>query len=250
MGVGDEQQAVKQAVTGGLRLLAQAVVEMFRSENGGDWQQVGGPSMLVYCANSSGAQWVKVVQLSDGATLLNEELYEGFDRTFRSDGRAAQAAFHTMEFAGWVGGFCFARDTEAQQFANAVLASCPKGTAGPAGPPPAPARPAPLPSPAVLPSSPPRGPAAAPPAPHFGWDETNGFSVRNLRGGVLNLNPKPKPKPNPNPDPNPNPRQLVPSDFKWGAAAPFATASHPIGAQHARVWARVRVRDEGKGVRG
>ena len=85
-----------------------------------------------------------------------------------------------MEFDGWVGGFCFARDTEAHQFVNDVLASCPKGTAGPAGPPPAPARPAPLPSPVALPSPPPRAPPAAPPAPHFGWDETNGLSVRSL----------------------------------------------------------------------
>ena len=165
LGVGDEHARAQEALSGGLQLLAQAAVKMFRSDNGGGWQEAGGPGMLVYCANSSGLQWMKVVQLSDGATLLNEELYEDFNRTYSSDSRAAQMAFHTMEFDGWVGGFCFARDAEAQQFANAVPASCPKGTGGSAGPPPAPARPGP-PAPAAPPAPPaPPGRPAAPPAP-------------------------------------------------------------------------------------
>ena len=162
LGVGDEHARAQEALSGGLQLLAQAAVKMFRSDNGGGWQEAGGPGMLVYCANSSGLQWMKVVQLSDGATLLNEELYEDFNRTYSSDSRAAQMAFHTMEFDGWVGGFCFARDAEAQQFASAVPTSCPKGTGGPAGPPPAPSRPGP-PAPAAPPAPP--GRPAAPPAP-------------------------------------------------------------------------------------
>ena len=95
LAVGDEHARAQEALSGGLQLMAQAVVKMFRSDNGGGWQEVGGPGMLVYCANSSGVQWVKVVQLSDGAQLLNEELYEDFNRTYASDGRAAQMAFHT-----------------------------------------------------------------------------------------------------------------------------------------------------------
>ena len=223
LGVGDEHARAQEALSGGLQLLAQAAVKMFRSDNGDGWQEAGGPGMLVYCSNSSGSQWMKVVQLSDGATLLNEELYEDFNRTYSSDSRAAQMAFHTMEFDGWVGGFCFARDTEAQQFASAVPASCPKGTGGP---PPAPARPGPPdpapPAPPGRPASPaaiatrPIAPPAAEPPPeednkrrgwfgkkkkekketerpmeigaptnfkhitHIGWDESNGFDVRNL----------------------------------------------------------------------
>ena len=95
LAVGDEHARAQEALSGGLTLMAQAVVKMFRSDNGGGWQEVGGPGMLVYCANSSGVQWVKVVQLSDGAQLLNEELYEDFNRTYASDGRAAQMACHT-----------------------------------------------------------------------------------------------------------------------------------------------------------
>ena len=95
LAVGDEHARAQEALSGGLQLMAQAVVKMFRSDNGGGWQEVGGPGMLVYCANSSGVQWVKVVQLSDGAQLLNEELYEDFNRTYASDGRAAQMACHT-----------------------------------------------------------------------------------------------------------------------------------------------------------
>ena len=68
--------------------------------------------------------------------------------------------------------------------------------------------------------------------------------------GLANPHPNPNPNSDPDPDPDPNPRQLVPSDFMWGAGASFATASHPIGEQHVRVGVRVRVRDEGKGVRG
>ena len=173
LAVGDEHARAQEALSGGLQLMAQAVVKMFRSDNGGGWQEVGGPGMLVYCANSSGVQWVKVVQLSDGAQLLNEELYEDFNRTYASDGRAAQMAFHTMEFDGWVGGFCFARDAEAQQFASAVPASCPKGTGGPAPPsaPPAPpgrpsaAPPAPPGRPSAPAPPPPGRPAAPPPGP-------------------------------------------------------------------------------------
>ena len=67
LAVGDEHARAQEALSGGLTLMAQAVVKMFRSDNGGGWQEVGGPGMLVYCANSSGVQWVKVVQLSDGA---------------------------------------------------------------------------------------------------------------------------------------------------------------------------------------
>jgi len=160
--VGDEHARAQEALSGGLQLLALAVVKMFRSDNGDGWQEAGGPGVLVYCSHSSGSQWMKVVQLSDGATLLNEELYEDFNRTYSADSRAAQMAFHTMEFDGWVGGFCFAHDTEAQQFASAVHASCPKGTGGP---PPVPARPG-LPAPAAPPAPPaPPGRPAAPPAP-------------------------------------------------------------------------------------
>jgi len=246
MRVGDEHARAQEALGGGLQLLSQAAVKMFRSDNGSSWREAGGPGMLVYCVSSSGVQWMKLVQLSDGATLLEEELYDDFDRTYDADSRAAQMAFHTMEFDGWVGGFCFARDAEAQQFASAVPTNCPKGTGGPGGPPPAPARPGPPPplsrpappAPAAPPAPP--GRPAAPPAPparpaapappatrpiappaaesyeeekkekggwfgkkkkdksrderpmeigaptnfkhitHIGWDESNGFEVRNL----------------------------------------------------------------------
>ena len=82
--MGDENGRAQEALRGGLQSLAQGVVKMFRSDGGRGWQENGGPAMLVYCANSSGVQWMKVVQLSDGAQLLDEEVYEDFSRTYGS----------------------------------------------------------------------------------------------------------------------------------------------------------------------
>ena len=40
LAVGDEHARAQEALSGGLTLMAQAVVKMFRSDNGGGWQEV------------------------------------------------------------------------------------------------------------------------------------------------------------------------------------------------------------------
>ena len=74
-----------------------------------------------------GVQFFKLLQLSDGAELLSEELYENFEQNYRCE-RTLRGThhFHIMEFEHTMAGACFAKDAEAMEFSKKLPIMAPK----------------------------------------------------------------------------------------------------------------------------
>lgn len=83
--------------------------------------------MLVWHTDPDGFQWMKLLRLSDGTVLLDEELYENFDLSYRCERtRHGTHHFHTFELEDFVVGACFARDADANEFKNKMPIMGPK----------------------------------------------------------------------------------------------------------------------------
>ena len=83
--------------------------------------------MLVWHADGDGCQFFKLLRLSDGAVLLDEELYENFDVSYKCERtRHGTHHFHIFEFEDYVAAACFARDSDANEFKSKIPVMCPK----------------------------------------------------------------------------------------------------------------------------
>ena len=73
--------------------------------------------MLVWVATKEGLSYLRLLRLSNGEVLFEEELYENFDQTYvckkTQDG---SHHFHIMEFEDYMAGACFAEEKDAKQF--------------------------------------------------------------------------------------------------------------------------------------
>ena len=81
-----------------------------------------GHARLVH-ERETGVQFFKLLQLSDGAELLSEELYENFEQNCRCERAARTTSAHGLS-TRWRA--CFAKDAEAMEFSKKLPIMAPK----------------------------------------------------------------------------------------------------------------------------
>ena len=83
--------------------------------------------MLVWTMDTNAVQTFKVVRLSDGKVILDEELYEDFDKNYKClRTNHGTHHFHCMDFDEYVAGVVFDKEEDARQFEKKIPIMGPK----------------------------------------------------------------------------------------------------------------------------
>ena len=108
-----------QALGEGAVPIVKGVCKLYRGDHG-HWKHLH-TGLLVWHSHKDGLSWLKLLRLSDGEVLFDEEMYENFD-AFYSCKRTANGShhFHTMEFEDYVAGVCFANEADAKMFEKMI----------------------------------------------------------------------------------------------------------------------------------
>ena len=118
-----DEITLKRAL-GDLPPIAKGVARLYKGEKG-RWTVID-TGMLVWQADMDGVQTFKLLRISDGSVLFEEELYENFGDNYSCEKTTRGThQFHTMELAEFVAGVCFANDADANGFKN-MLSMMPK----------------------------------------------------------------------------------------------------------------------------
>jgi hypothetical protein len=92
----------------------------------GKWVPIDA-GMLLWHTDVDGFQYFKLLRISDGTVLLEEELYENFDLSYRCERtRHGSHQFHTFELEDQVVGACFNREADANEFKSKMPIMGPK----------------------------------------------------------------------------------------------------------------------------
>ena len=99
---------LSRALGDGSNTIAKGVAKLYRGEKN-KWVPIDA-GLLVWHQDIDGFQWFKLLRTSDGKILLDEELYENFDATYK-DGKTKNGTHpvHTFEFEDYVAAACFAK---------------------------------------------------------------------------------------------------------------------------------------------
>ena len=118
---------LSRALGDGAFPIAKGVAKLYRGDPKSQRWTAIDVGLLVWQTDADGFQWFKLLRLADGAVLLEEELYENFDLSYKCERtRHGTHRFHTFEFEDYVAGACFARDADANEFATKIPVMGPK----------------------------------------------------------------------------------------------------------------------------
>ena len=121
-----EAEMVKAALGAGVVPICQGVVKLFKGENNKKWVEIG-VGLLVWCMEQrTCVQSFKLLNVENGNTLMDEELYENFGDTYQSlKTSRGTHSFHIFEFDEVIGA-CFNKTAEAHEFIKKIPVMAPK----------------------------------------------------------------------------------------------------------------------------
>ena len=127
MGVDTDAALLTRSLGEGAFPIAKGVAKLYRGDaKGQKWSELH-VGLLVWLTDADGFQQFKLLRLADGAVLLEEELYENFDATYK-DGKTKNGTHpvHTFEFEDYVAAACFAKEGDANEFKSRMAVMAPK----------------------------------------------------------------------------------------------------------------------------
>jgi hypothetical protein len=121
-----DAEMVSAALGAGVVPICQGVVKLFKGENNKKWVEIG-VGRLVWCMEQrTGVQWFKLLNMENGNTLMDEELYDNFGDTYQSlKTSRGTHSFHIFEFDEVIGA-CFDKTAEANEFIKKIPVMAPK----------------------------------------------------------------------------------------------------------------------------
>jgi flagellar biosynthesis GTPase FlhF len=120
-----DEQLIKAALGPGAIVIAKGVAKFYRGDRG-RWVE-GKVGMFVWQTAADGIQWFKLLRLSDGEVLEEEELYENFVLNYKTEKtQNGTNQFHIMEFEDYVAGVCFAKEADANEFKSKIPIMAPQ----------------------------------------------------------------------------------------------------------------------------